>query len=484
MHSPIFSSVIARALPILGISLALGARGASDVAVWEKPLAPGVTLRVERDRSLPRDIYALRITPGSPNVELFPALAGGTVYEDTKIFGRGTVTSLVAENSAQAGINADFFPLGKNYNSGDPLGLMVRDGQLISGPYSTRAFFAWGTGGAKLGYASLKGVVQSAGISNFSIDGINQDCPQNAVVLNDERAGIAVGKAPNAVAVIRVDTTTGQWGLKASGTVESVATDRARTPVGTGYLVLVGQGAASERVASLRAGAKVDLSLTMTGFDAKGMDNAIGGGPVLVKDGAIAVADKAEGFPPSFADVRHPRTAIGRSAAGDIWLVVTDGRSKISTGATLDEMAQIMRNLGCTDALNLDGGGSTVLSIYGSAINRPSDGRERAVANGVVVRYPMPDVAPDFGIRTAVENGFLVAHGRAGKNEVDSREIVWSTRGPATVDPDGRLRWVGAEGKSEEDGIQRTEVAKAYIRGSWHGKWAELEISRQLSNLR
>ena len=414
-------------------------------------------------------------------MEVLPALAGGVVYDNSKTFGRGTVTSLVAEHQAEIGINADFFPLGKNYNSGDPLGLMVKEGQLVSGPYSTRAFFAWGPAGAKLGYVSLKGLAQSSGVSNFAIDGLNQDCPQNAVVLNDDSAGIAVGKLPNAVAIIRVDSSTRQWGLKAIGTVESIATDRPRTAVESGMIVLVGQGAGADRVSSLRVGAKVDLSLSLTGFDPKGFENAIGGGPVLVKDGAVSVTDKAEGFPTSFADARHPRTAIGRSAAGDIWLVVTDGRSKISVGATLQEMAHIMRNLGCSDALNLDGGGSSVLSIYGAAVNRPSDGRERAVANGVIVSYPMEPAASDFSVRIVNQEGMFYARGKSGASDVADRDIVWSTRGPITVDPDGRLVWVGAEGKSEEDGIARSEIPKAYVRGVLHGKVAELEVSRQLA---
>jgi hypothetical protein len=213
------------------------------------------------------------------------------------------------------------------------------------------------------------------------------------------------------------------------------------------------------------------------------MDNAIGGGPVVVKDGAIAVNDKVEGFPASFSDVRHPRTAIGKSAAGDIWLVVVDGRSKISAGATLDELGQIMRNLGCTDALNLDGGGSTVMSVFGAALNRPSDGRERAIANGLVVKFPLEPISSDFSIRLVADQGAMFARGKTSKEDLIDREIIWSTRGPITVDPDGRLRWVGSEPKSTEDGVARSEVPKAYVRGSWHGKVAELEVSRQLSRL-
>ena len=95
---------------------------------------------------------------------------------------------------------------------------------------------------------------------------------------------------------------------------------------------------------------------------------------MLVQDGETAIGE--EGFPPgSFVAARHPRTAVGRTAEGDVWLVAVDGRSPVSVGASLPELAAIMRRLGCVEAMNLDGGGSTTLAAMGLTVNRPSDGR-------------------------------------------------------------------------------------------------------------
>jgi exopolysaccharide biosynthesis protein len=81
-----------------------------------------------------------------------------------------------------------------------------------------------------------------------------------------------------------------------------------------------------------------------------------------------------EGFRPSFVDRRHPRTAIGRLADGRILLLVVGGRQPYhSLGMTLVELATLMRRLGATDALNLDGGGSTTLVVRGVVVNLPSD---------------------------------------------------------------------------------------------------------------
>jgi hypothetical protein len=98
--------------------------------------------------------------------------------------------------------------------------------------------------------------------------------------------------------------------------------------------------------------------------------------------------------PPVSGDGRQPRTAIGWSAER-VWLVTVDGRQPDwSNGLTLIEMAQLLRWLGATDALNLDGGGSTAMIDHGRLANRPSDGGERLVATGLVILPPERQVGP------------------------------------------------------------------------------------------
>jgi hypothetical protein len=76
-------------------------------------------------------------------------------------------------------------------------------------------------------------------------------------------------------------------------------------------------------------------------------------------------------FPYDWNRTRAPRTAIGVTAAGDVLLVVVDGRADLphSVGATLAELAQLMLNLGCTDAMNMDGGGSSVMFVHDVAVH-------------------------------------------------------------------------------------------------------------------
>lgn len=72
--------------------------------------------------------------------------------------------------------------------------------------------------------------------------------------------------------------------------------------------------------------------------------------------------------------------------------VVVDGRSSKSQGATMDEIQKIMLWLGCTDALNLDGGGSSTMVVRGKVVNHPCDNKafdsegERSVANAILIK--------------------------------------------------------------------------------------------------
>lgn len=117
----------------------------------------------------------------------------------------------------------------------------------------------------------------------------------------------------------------------------------------------------------------------------------VGGYPELLDQGR-RVGDLAVGDRPGFASSRHPRTAVGFDAeAGVLWLVVVDGRQvPWSDGMSLPELADLFVSLGADEALNLDGGGSSTMTLGESVANRPSDlSGERRVGNSLwVVRDP------------------------------------------------------------------------------------------------
>jgi exopolysaccharide biosynthesis protein len=96
-----------------------------------------------------------------------------------------------------------------------------------------------------------------------------------------------------------------------------------------------------------------------------------------------------------FCNDRHPRTAVGKMADGTILLVTVDGRTAQSAGMSITELMKVMRWLGCEDAINLDGGGSTTMYVneqpHRGVVNHPSDNKrfdadgERPVANVLMI---------------------------------------------------------------------------------------------------
>jgi hypothetical protein len=122
----------------------------------------------------------------------------------------------------------------------------------------------------------------------------------------------------------------------------------------------------------------------------------------------------------------------------------------MSAGVTLSEAAEVMKNLGCRDALNLDGGGSTTMNILGLNVNRPSDAvGERAVANGIAFYGPKLS-ANDTKMKFQIV-GPLVVNGKAQARVIDGNgkeipniEVIWSLQGGAWIDQGGQINCLKA----------------------------------------
>ncbi|HZT83085.1 MAG TPA: phosphodiester glycosidase family protein, partial [Gemmataceae bacterium] len=121
-------------------------------------------------------------------------------------------------------------------------------------------------------------------------------------------------------------------------------------------MVLAARGAGAAALADLArqppGGAAATATLRV-GTD--GIVSAIGGSPQLLESGRI---DYPAANADDFTQGRHPRTVVGLTPAGEVLLVTVDG-SPTSAGLTLAETTRLLAGLGATDALNLDGGGST-----------------------------------------------------------------------------------------------------------------------------
>jgi len=414
--------------------------GLAQAQVWEKMIVPGVTYREQVQWEPARLVHILRINPAAPSLKLVPEEAHGKLFATADAKGREGVSEMVTRQKAIAGINADFFPF-----TADPLGTMVREGELYSTPDKRRPVFAWGDGFAKVAKLDWSGKLSAENGIEMVLDGVNQEAQEDQAIAFTNTAALSLAKRPSCYLVCRFKQTT--WGpnTEASGSVITITNDVDSLTVDAETTVIAARGSKAELLKQFSPGTKLVVKWATKGLDWTKARNVVGGGTFLLVDGKPLIDFKAAGFGDKFATDRHPRSAMGRTAEGDIILAVVDGRQSMSVGASLEEMAKIMMNQGCVEAINLDGGGSSTFNVLGVNLNRPSDGEERKVANGVLL-YGRTGSAAVEGLKIdgpaeVQENApvtFKVvdAQGKA----VLPKDVFWSAMGGAWVDQTGTVR--------------------------------------------
>jgi hypothetical protein len=367
----------------LGLSLLLGVIVAASQAATPDPGQPerGYTYIHDVLPSVPWSIHVVRIERGRANLELHTALGGGTS------FGLASVSQQMKRWPADAGqplaaINGDYFYSAARY-PGDPIGLQICRGELVSAPEFSRAGFWIDAAGRPHVTNILPQLAVTWPDGKTAPFGLNEDRGPDGLVLFTAAVGASTGTRGGREYVLQ-RTNLGPWLPLAAGQTYTAQVREVRTtgntPLTRETLVL-SVGPTLTPVPRLDPGAVLKLS-TATTPDLAGTQTALGGGPSLVRGG------KARPFPG--IQLRHPRTAVGWSA-DHLFLVEVDGRQSGSLGMTMPELAGYMAKLGCEEALNLDGGGSATMWLLGKVVNKPSNGIERSAANALVlIQKPKP----------------------------------------------------------------------------------------------
>jgi hypothetical protein len=168
--------------------------------------------------------------------------------------------------------------------------------------------------------------------------------------------------------------------------VESITSYNGATVIPEGKALLHGRGTSSTYLTGLTIGDEVTIRLTTNlrtepGIITDFKETMGGSNNIVLRNGEIALTPE-EGTETGV----HPRTGMGFSKdSTKVYLMVIDGRQGHSSGTQLDDFGAIFRYFGSWNAVNLDGGGSSIMAINGTTMNKPSDGRERAVGNGMLV---------------------------------------------------------------------------------------------------
>jgi hypothetical protein len=279
-----------------------------------------------------------------------------------------------------AAINGDFYRTEQEPYAGDPRGLQIMRGELISAPSGKTTFWVDPDGNPSLTNVTSKLAVTWPDGTTTPL-GLNEERHSNDAILYTARMGSST-KTSGGREFLLVPSQNSPWlplrpGQTYSGEVRDVR-ESGNSRLSSEILVISIGPLLQSGMPAVKRGAVLKIS-TATSPDLSDVQVGLGGGPLLVHEG------KAQ---PAYANKsreRHPRSAFGWNDKY-LFFVEVDGRQHgFSVGMTLPELANYLVKEGCQEAMNLDGGGSAEMWVEGQVVNRPCFGYERSTANGLVI---------------------------------------------------------------------------------------------------
>lgn len=274
--------------------------------------------------------------------------------------GIAPLVQTIRQWQAPAGINGGYF----NRNTQLPLGAVRRDGRWLSGPILGRGAVGWDDGGQFLfdrlqlreqitaGSQSWTLTTLNSGFIQGGIARYTRDWGSSYKTLSDGEVGIVVQGDRVVQQVTGGPAGSSSFPIPAEGyllVTRSLASAAAAMPVGTPL--------------------RLQSGTNPSGFDR--LPHILAAGPLLIQNGQIVLDPKREGFSDSFIIELAARSGFGQLADGRLLVVSVHNRVG-GRGPSLGEMAQLMRQLGCVNAVNFDGGSSTTLMVGGRIVDRPS----------------------------------------------------------------------------------------------------------------
>lgn len=293
----------------------------------------------------------------NPNLQINPQLSS------SRLASKSTITTLARKNNSLVAINGTYF----KPQTGVPLGTLMINGKMYTGPIYNRVAMGIFDNGFDMARLELNAQVKSFK-GNVKVDNINQPRMLSThVIVYTPEWGSFAPPSPKYGKQIAVE----------KGKIISIGTQSMPIPQ-NGY-VIVGP---DERLAKIYKAKHVDLDIkTIPNWE--NVKHIISGGPYLVKNGEVFV-DMTEQKLGAIGG-KNPRTAIGYTQDGNFIMVAVDGREGASVGLTLKELAWFMKSIGCTNAMNLDGGGSTVMYVNGRVVNMPKVKGGIALSNALTI---------------------------------------------------------------------------------------------------
>lgn len=310
----------------------------------------------------------LTINPRQPGVSLKPILPN-----PGNLAGIAPLLQTARLAQVAAAINGGFF----NRNNQFPLGAIRLDGRWISGPILNRGAIAWNNEGEfKFERLTLQENLPLPNGQRISLTHLNSAYIQAGIARYTTDWGTAYTPLSDNEIIVSVQNNR-VVGQQSATTASSQAIP---IPL-NGYLLVL----RSNRTAAtnFQVGTLLRLESLTNPPEFSRFPQIVAAGPLLLQNRQISLDAEAEKFSKAFAIEKASRSAIGQTSDGNVILAAVHTRTD-GGGATLDDIAQIMQQLGAVNALNLDGGSSTTLYLGGQILDRPSRSTAR-VHNGIGV---------------------------------------------------------------------------------------------------
>jgi hypothetical protein len=364
---------------------------ASEVSDGSKP-GRGIEYKHDRIASVPWSIHVVKVARNDPTLEVRSVLARGTVLGLSRLSEQ--ILAIPAEaGTPLAGVNGDFYEMGSRY-AGDPRGLQIVEGDLVSAPTghpSYCAFWIDAEGNPRMANVTAEFKVTLSNGQRFPF-GLNEERRPGGAVLYTPSLGRATRTSGGREFILEKSDRSSWVPFRAGETytvkVRAIS-ETGNTTLQKDVVVLSFGPQLTEKLPAIEVGETLELS-TATQPDLRGARTAISGGSMVTRVGRAARIERPRGggvggYAVSSMFERHPRSAVGWSKT-HLYLVEVDGRQgDLSVGMTLAELGDYLARIGCEEAINLDGGASATCWYRGRVVNSPCNGGERTIANGLVV---------------------------------------------------------------------------------------------------
>ncbi len=315
----------------------------------------------------------LEIDQRASNLQLKPILRPLTGLE-----GINPLVTMANLAKASAAINGGFF----NRNNKLPLGAIRQDQQWLSGPILNRGAIAWDQNGyIKMSRLSLKETLVTNNGQRLPILFLNSAYLDQGLARYTSAWGDSYTPLTDNEIIISVQNNQ-VIGQKNAGK----AGNEKFTIFPKDYILVIRKNALSSSILAIGTTLSIESQTQPPEF--ANFPNILGAGPLLLQNGQIVLDAKAEGFSPAFQNQQASRSGIALHRNGKLMLVAVHHRIN-GKGVSLSEFAQILQKMGAKEALNLDGGSSTSLSLGGQLIDRSAVTAAR-VHNGIGVFVNSP----------------------------------------------------------------------------------------------